>query len=140
MMFRRVQQRAFSVKYDIMKPSQLSGDNLPQAPRSAFRKRPVKLTYDRNEYWQFRLPSEDAQLMGPFQKDDVFGKRQGVDYSPHIKAQVELDTRLLWLIGGLSIFAMMAQAKGMEEFSALRLNYRQANMGRFSADDFVEKK
>ena len=26
------------------------GEMLPEAPRSAFRKRPVKLTYDKNEF------------------------------------------------------------------------------------------
>ena len=72
--------------YDIFDGARIDASEIPRAPRTAFRKRPVKLQYDKNEYWTFRLPSEDAQLLGPFNKEEIFGKYDGVNYSPHIKS------------------------------------------------------
>ena len=72
--------------YDIDAGKAVQGaEHLPQAPRSAFRKRPVTLTYDKNEFHQFRLPSENSFLLGTFDKEDLFGKRNGVQQSPHIQ-------------------------------------------------------
>ena len=124
---------------DLYAGTRIDSTGIPRAPATAFRKRPVKLEYDKNEYYTFRLPSEDAQLLAPFDKEELFGKYDGVNYSPHIKSQVELDTKLLWVIGGLTILASLSIAGTSEEISALRLNYRMSNMGKFSADDFVEK-
>ena len=57
---------------------------IPRAKQSVFRKRPVKLSYDQNEYYSFRLPSEETSLLGTFDRDEIFGKRQGINHSPHI--------------------------------------------------------
>ena len=43
--------------------TKMDGSSLPRAPSSAFRKRPVRLQYDKNEYYTFRLPSENAFLL-----------------------------------------------------------------------------
>lgn len=51
---------------------------LPTVSDSAFRKRPVKLSYDKNEFHMFRLPSEDAFLLSSYDKDELFGKRKGI--------------------------------------------------------------
>ena len=69
---------------EIFAASRIDGSALPRAPVSAFRKRPVRLSYDKNEFWSFRLPSENHFLMQNFDKADVFGKRQGISHSPHI--------------------------------------------------------
>ena len=82
---------------------------LPLAPRSAFRKRPVKLEYDRNEFWMFRMPSEDAFLLNAFDRDDLFGARKGIQQSPHIKAQTDLDTNMLYLLGGVSFLMLFME-------------------------------
>ena len=55
---------------------------------NAFRKRPQKLKYDKNEFWMFRLPSEHHFLLGSYDQDDLFGKRKGVEHAPFIKTQV----------------------------------------------------
>ena len=36
---------------DILSATRIDGSNLPRAPKSAFRKRPVRLAYDKNEFW-----------------------------------------------------------------------------------------
>jgi hypothetical protein len=42
------------------------GERLPHAPANPYRKRPLKLHYDLNEYHMFRLPSENHFLLGTF--------------------------------------------------------------------------
>lgn len=64
----------------------ISGHNLPHAPQNAYRKRPLKLVYDKNDYHAFRLPSEQAFLLGPFDTEDIFGQRKGINHSPHIRS------------------------------------------------------
>lgn len=66
--------------------ARMDGSSLPQAPKSAFRKRPVRLQYDKNEFYTFRLPSENTFLLGNFEKNDLFGKRTGTDHAPQYRA------------------------------------------------------
>lgn len=70
--------------YDITTTAKNEEQGLPLAPQSAFRKRPTKLVYDKNEYHMFRLPSEDGLLLGTMDRDELFGKRKGITHSPHI--------------------------------------------------------
>jgi len=46
----------------------------------------LKLVYDKNDYHAFRLPSEQAFLLGPFDTEDIFGQRKGINHSPHIRS------------------------------------------------------
>ena len=101
---------------NILEAKKVSAEGLPRAPISAFRKKPVKLQYDMNEYHMFRLPSEKAFLFGSFDYNELFGRKKGITHSPHIQAQVDIDTRLLWLIGGLSVAMMCTEFKRQAEF------------------------
>lgn len=43
--------QAASASYDVLAATRVEGtDKLPRAPASAFRKRPVRLDYDKNEF------------------------------------------------------------------------------------------
>jgi hypothetical protein len=64
--------------YDLDAANKVDPTGLPVSSRSAFRKRPVKLEYDANEYHMFRLPSESDFLFTGMDKDDVFGYRKGL--------------------------------------------------------------
>ena len=63
----------------------IDGESLPHAPKNPYRKRPVKLIYDKNDYHMFRLPSEKAFLLGGMDHNELFGARKGIDHSPHIR-------------------------------------------------------
>ena len=88
--------------------TKMDAANLPRAPTSAFRKRPVRLDYDKNEYFMFRLPSEKHFLMSNFEHQDLFGKRQGIDHSPHLKEQMNIDNRILLGLIGVSFCMLIA--------------------------------
>ena len=85
----------------------------------------------------FRLPSEDQFLLGGFDRQDLFGKRKGIQHSPHIKSQLDLDTRLLWVIGGTMLFMVFRELRPHQKIITLRENYRNADKGKFSLEDFV---
>ena len=72
--------------YDISENYRGKAGDLPHAPANPYRKRPMKLKYDKNEYHSFRLPSENHFLLGSFDHEDIFGKRKGIDHSPHIRS------------------------------------------------------
>ena len=97
--------------YDITASTKIDATGLPLAPQSAFRKRPVKLSYDKNEYHMFRLPSEDSFLLGAMDRDEIFGKRKGITHSPHIQAQTDLDSNLLWLFAGATLNTRLSSAR-----------------------------
>ena len=100
----------------------------------------MKLAYDKNEYWMFRLPSENAFLLGGLDTSEIFGKRKGITHSPHIKAQTDLDTNLLYLIGGITLVMLATEIGRHAEFAPLRENFRNSNMGKFQVSDFQDKK
>ena len=103
-------------KLDLYAATRIDGSNLPRAPQSAFRKRPVRLIYDKNEFWAFRLPSEEAFLMGNFDKQSLFGTRHGLEHSPHIKAQMDIDTRLLLGLCGITALILIFEFKKNSKF------------------------
>ena len=124
-------------RFEYLGESKVDPAGLPLAPKSAFRKRPTKMVYDSNEYHMFRLPSEDAWLLGSFDRDELFGKRKGISHSPHIKAQTEMDSNILW---GLALFMILAagyEVKSHAQFRTLRENFRNSDMGRFKESDFI---
>ena len=101
--------------------------SLPVAPQSAFRKRPVKLEYDPNEYHMFRLPSESQALFFGMDRDDIFGYRKGLQHSPFMQAQQNLDSNLLWMVGFAWFFMSGVAVKQMYALRTLRENYRYAD-------------
>jgi len=114
---------ATSVKkdYDITESYKtVSGHNLPHAPESPYRKRPLKLVYDKNDYHAFRLPSEHAFLLGSFDTEDIFGKRKGINHSPHIRTQLDLDSNLVWAYFLFCILGFATELKYHDEFIVLR--------------------
>jgi hypothetical protein len=122
--------------YDITQAYKESGAGLPHAPANPYRKRPMRLSYDKNEYHSFRLPSEQHFLLGSFDHNDLFGKRKGIEHSPHIRAQLNLDSNLVWLWFILTMLALGTEMKYHDDFVALRENHFNSDMGKFTYDDF----
>ena len=86
------------------------------------------------------MPSEQAFLLTAFNSKDVFGKKEGLNHSPHIAAQMSVDHSLLLGLVGVSFLMLAYEMKSNAQFSTLRENFRTAGYGRFEADDFIEKK
>lgn len=128
-------KRTYDLSATLLAPTG-SAANLPQAPASPYKKRPMKLVYNKAEYYAFRLPSENAFLLSSFDTEDIFGKRKGIEHSPHIRAQLNLDSNLVFLYFILTILALGFEMKNLDEFKALRDNLVNHDMGRFEYDDF----
>ncbi len=114
----------------------VSGDRLPHAPHNPYRKRPMKLTYDKNEYHWFRLPSEQHFLMQPFDYDTIFGRREGINHSPAVRSQLNLDSNLVWLYFLFTILALGTEFRQHNQFVTLRQNHDNSDMGVFTVEDF----
>lgn len=113
-----------------------TASGLPKAAANPYRKRPMKLVYDKNEYFSFRLPSENHFLLSSFDQEDLFGKRKGIQHSPHIQAQLNLDSNLVFLYFILTFLALGLELKYHDDFVALRENFVNHDMGKFSYEDF----
>ena len=111
-------------------------EGLAPSPRNPYRKRPVKLIYDKNDFHMFRLPSEKAFLLGSYDYNDLFGARQGINHSPHIRAQMNLDNNLAWGYLLFLLGALVIENKRTHKFGTLRENLYNSDMGKFSPEDF----
>ena len=144
-MLGRISGRAAAEKAKQAAPAELfaatkmDASALPRAPESAFRKRPVRLTYDKNEFWRYRLPSENHFLLQNFDKHDLFGKRHGIDHAPQFKAQMDIDGRLMYGLFGISLLMLLSDMPRNGKLLNLRENFRTVTYGRFEADDFIDK-
>ena len=96
--------------------------SIPKAPINPWRKRPHKLVYDRNEFHMFRMPSEKQFLLSSFNYNDLFGARQNTNHSPHIRAQMNLDTNLVICMIGFTLTALFLEAKRSHNLVTLRAN------------------
>lgn len=94
------------------------------------------MVYDKNEYHMFMLPSEKAFLLGSFDHEDVFGQRKGTLHSPHIRAQMNMDTNLVWLFGIVMFGCLVAENKRTHDLVTLRENMNNSDKGWFSEEDF----
>ena len=122
-----------------VKPYNIDGitaDSLPRAPASPYRKKPVKIEYDKNDFHMFRLPSEKQFLLGSYDHADIFGARKGIQHSPHIRAQMNLDTNLVWTFLLISAGLLIIENKRTHKFVTLRENMLHSDEGKFTEDDF----
>ena len=78
--------------------------------------------------------------MQAFNSKDVFGKKEGLNHSPHIAAQMSIDHSLLLGLIGISFAMVTYEMSTNAQFSTLRENFSTTGYGRFEADDFIEKK
>ena len=78
--------------------------------------------------------------MGTFESRDVFGKKEGLNHSPHIAAQMSVDQSLLLGAIGVTFLMVTYEMSTNAQFSTLRENFRTTGYGRFEADDFIVKK
>lgn len=122
--------------YDISENYRESAGDLPSGPANPYRKRPMKLKYDKNEFHSFRLPSENHFLLGSYDHEDLFGKRKGIEHSPHIRSQLNLDSNLVYFYIFMTFIALGLELKYHDEFVALREHYLQDGMGKFTIEDF----
>ena len=122
--------------YDISENYREKAGDLPSEAANPYRERPMKLKYDKNEFHSFRLPSENHFLLASFDHEDLFGKRKGIEHSPHIRAQLNLDSNLVYFYFLLTFVALGLEMKYHDEFKALRENYLQSDMGKFTIEDF----
>jgi hypothetical protein len=111
-------------------------EQLPLAPLNPYRKRPVKLVYDMNEYHMFRLPSEKHFLLGSFDNQSIFGERKGTNHSPHLRAQMELDSNIIYAMAFLGVSLLLLEYKRSHEFVTRRENMFNGTMGNFKLEDF----
>ena len=114
----------------------VSASDLPRAPQNAFRKRPVKLTYDKTQYQMFMLPSEKAFLMQGLDHQKIFGYRKGMDHSAHLQEQVNLDTNLSWLYLIIMGCGILYETKRSNLYTNLLENQFNSDMGHFTSEDF----
>eukprot|EP00356_Strombidium_inclinatum_P008247 CAMPEP_0170492430 /NCGR_PEP_ID=MMETSP0208-20121228/12235_1 /TAXON_ID=197538 /ORGANISM="Strombidium inclinatum, Strain S3" /LENGTH=159 /DNA_ID=CAMNT_0010768165 /DNA_START=6 /DNA_END=482 /DNA_ORIENTATION=+ len=113
----------------------VTAEQLPPRPNNPYRKRPVKLHYDRNEYHTFRLPSEKAFQFANFEYSDMFGKRTGLVHAPHLKAQQDMDTNLVLFFLGFCMFSLIIENKRTHDIVTLRENMINSDMGFFPSED-----
>ena len=92
--------------------------------------------YDSNEYHMFRLPSEKSFLFSDFDYNDLFGQRKGTNHSPHIRAQMNLDSNIVWFMAISSIVLMLRELKRSHDMVTLRKNLVNSDMGWFKEEDF----
>ena len=122
-----------NIPYDV---EGVTPDSLPRSSANPYRKRPVKLQYDKNDFHMFRLPSEKAFLLSSFDSEDLFGKRKGVTHSSHIQAQVHLDSNLVWLFCSTTVVLLLLEVRRTHTMLTLRENYFNSDMGFFKEEDF----
>ena len=108
---------------------------LPPRPANPYSKKPVKLVYDKNEYHMFRLPSEKAFLLGSFDHNDIFGERKGMTHSPHLRAQMNLDSNLVWTLAIIMGIGLIIENKRSHDFVTLRENMVNSDKGWFKEED-----
>lgn len=84
----------------------------------------------------FRLPSEKVFLLGSFDYNDVFGERKGLQHSPHLRAQMNMDSNIIWAAAFFSLALFIMEQKRTHNVITLRENMQNANKGFFTAEDF----
>jgi len=85
--------------------------NLPAAPKNPYLKRPTSVKYNDLDYMRFRLPSEEAYLLGHLDYSKVFGTSKGYTHSPKVLAQHKLDNGMVWLYFFATLGMMMGEWK-----------------------------
>ena len=94
------------------------------------------MNYDVNDFQMFRLPSEKAFLLGSLDNEKIFGARKGINHSPHIRSQMDLDTNMVWGFMLVSLLLLVVENKRSHNLVTLRENMLNADKGFFKVEDF----
>jgi hypothetical protein len=75
-------------------------------------------------------------LLGGFDHEDTFGYRKGITHSPHLRAQMNMDSNLVWGLAIVTLFGLIIENKRTHDFVTLRENMVNSDKGWFKEEDF----
>ena len=72
-----------------------------------------------------------------FDHDDVFGKRKNTTNSPYIRAQLDLDNKIIYIFLGFTMLFCLREVKEYEKIKILRTNQLNSVLGWVDKDNLL---
>jgi hypothetical protein len=118
-------------------PYEIRGEYLPRKKINPFKKNPLQVVYDRNDFQSFVLPSKRSEVYGLWGTEELFGVKRWRNDSPFIKEYVRVDNQIfaillliLVLFWPLYMYRQKEVIKGYDTFLT-------HSLGKFTADDLL---
>jgi len=118
-------------------PYELRGEYLPRQKINPFKKNPLQVVYDRNDFQSFVLPSKRSQIYGIWGTEELFGVKRWRNDSPYIKEYVRVDNQIFAIVLLVMILLWPIYMYRQNELMKGYDNYLTTSLGKFTADDLL---
>jgi hypothetical protein len=118
-------------------PYELRGEYLPRKKINPFKKNPLQVVYDRNDFQSFVLPSKRSEVYGIWGTEELFGVKRWRNDSPYIKEYVRVDNQIFAIVLLIMILLWPIYMYRQNELMKGYDNYLTTSLGKFTADDLL---
>lgn len=116
-------------------PYELRGEYLPRRKINPFKKRPLNVTYDYQNFNSFVLPSRRDEHFHMFNQEELFGIKKWRNDSPYIREYIRVDNQIFlifFLIATLTAPFIIYHHRLLLEYWD---NFLTSDMGALTSDD-----
>jgi hypothetical protein len=119
----------------ILPPYELRGEYLPRKKINPFKKAPLMLKYDRNNFSQFVLPSKRAEVFSMWGLEELFGIKRWRNDSPFIKEYIRVDNQIFVIFILLIVLTWPIVKYRVTVLNQGYDTFLTTNMGKYTAED-----
>ena len=65
----------------------------------------------------------------------MFGERKGINHSPHLRAQMNVDSNIVWAMCITALVGILYESKRTHQFVTLRANMVNSDKGWFENEE-----
>jgi hypothetical protein len=118
-------------------PYELRGEYLPRTKANPYRKAPMNVIYNYQDFGSFVLPSKREQVYGAWGFEELFGVKRWRNDSPFMREYIKVDNQI-WGIVILSLVLLTPvfwyKQRKLEKYQD---DYITSGYGKFTADDLI---
>ncbi len=118
-------------------PYELRGEYTPRRPINPFKRKPMSVIYDQNNFQQFVMPSKRQDVYGFVDIEKLFGIKRWRNDSPFIKEYIKIDNQIVFIciLGTLIYIAFSTERH--RRIEDLKLNILLDDKGVFTSKDLI---
>jgi hypothetical protein len=123
--------------FDKFKVFEVKADYLPRQKINPFRKRPLRVIYDHNDFMSFVMPSRRGSVFKGWSHEELFGVKRWRNDSAFIKEYMRVDNQLCMIVFIGLLLLIPGYINFHREVLEAMDGVLTANLGNYSSDDLI---
>jgi hypothetical protein len=118
-------------------PYDLRGEYTPRTPISPFRRKPMSVIYDQNNFQQFVMPSKRQYVHGFIDIEKLFGIKRWRNDSPFIKEYIRIDNEIFVYSIIATVVLILFSFERFERIENYKMQILLEDKANYTAKDLI---